>query len=520
MSSVEAGRIGPKLESSPTPQINENSAEICYCPECGARLRVVAREAVDDGDRSTLPDWLPASPVSSPLPVLPSTGPIAFAALKADGPPAPAPIGNLPAFSSLPALPSVVDDDDEPTRVVRSSAEFSAAIANEMVKASAQQTHSGQMNMGQANSTQAAAPKKPPVPVRRHHLIGQDSGQDTGQDSGQHVAAQRTSEGAVPVPMPPTPAPVGPSVTASAEPIPENVGRAAPSDMSRHPAELASVIIADDPPSPPVQEKWTDVAPASVMPAAPETLGPVATARDFRPPPKNRKAMLSIGLGIAVMGGLAFILRERSPSPQPQAAIDLDATTTKILAAQPAPEAAITEAAPPVEPSVAPPPVVTATAVAASRVSALTQSAKVDATRSESKPSEPSAEKPAASPAVKTSQPSRVTAAKNAAKPESAEQDEAAPVEKEPEFDAEEAASALDSAAERATSCRQPTDPSGTAVVTITFAPSGRVTTATIAGPPFLGTATGSCIASTMRGAKVPAFSGKFVTVRKTVTIH
>jgi len=94
------------------------------------------------------------------------------------------------------------------------------------------------------------------------------------------------------------------------------------------------------------------------------------------------------------------------------------------------------------------------------------------------------------------------------------------PAAEEEPFDAREAASAVDSAAERASSCRREADPSGTALVTITFAPSGRVTTATLAGPPFIGTATGSCIANTMRSAKVAAFSGKHVTVRKTVTIR
>lgn len=87
-------------------------------------------------------------------------------------------------------------------------------------------------------------------------------------------------------------------------------------------------------------------------------------------------------------------------------------------------------------------------------------------------------------------------------------------------FDAAEAASALSSAAARASSCRQASDPSGTAVVTITFAPSGRVTTATLSGPPFTGTSTGSCIASTMRTARVSAFSGQLVTVKKTVEVH
>lgn len=89
----------------------------------------------------------------------------------------------------------------------------------------------------------------------------------------------------------------------------------------------------------------------------------------------------------------------------------------------------------------------------------------------------------------------------------------------EPNFDAQAAEAAISAAASRAASCKQPGDPSGVAVVTITFSPSGRATTANVAGEPFAGTATGGCIAATLRGARVPAFSGEFITVKKTVTI-
>ncbi len=61
---------------------------------------------------------------------------------------------------------------------------------------------------------------------------------------------------------------------------------------------------------------------------------------------------------------------------------------------------------------------------------------------------------------------------------------------------------------------------SGTASVSITFAPSGRVTSANLQGPPFAGTPTGGCIANTLRHAKVPAFSGEYVTVTKTIVIQ
>ncbi|MCA9629830.1 MAG: hypothetical protein KC766_19295, partial [Myxococcales bacterium] len=94
------------------------------------------------------------------------------------------------------------------------------------------------------------------------------------------------------------------------------------------------------------------------------------------------------------------------------------------------------------------------------------------------------------------------------------------PAEAAGPFDVGAARAALASAAAAAGSCRKEGDPSGMAHVTITFAPSGRATSANISGPPFAGTATGGCIAATMRRAKVPPFSGGYKTVSKTVVIQ
>ncbi|HEY6728102.1 MAG TPA: hypothetical protein VI197_29035 [Polyangiaceae bacterium] len=86
-------------------------------------------------------------------------------------------------------------------------------------------------------------------------------------------------------------------------------------------------------------------------------------------------------------------------------------------------------------------------------------------------------------------------------------------------FDPSAAQAALATAAGQASSCRQDGDPTGVARVVVTFAPSGRVTSATISGPPFAGTQTGSCIARTMRGMSLPAFTGDHMTISKTVVI-
>jgi hypothetical protein len=87
-----------------------------------------------------------------------------------------------------------------------------------------------------------------------------------------------------------------------------------------------------------------------------------------------------------------------------------------------------------------------------------------------------------------------------------------------PPFDAEAASAAIRAAFTRASGCRGPSDPTGEVTVTLTYAPSGRVTTATVGGI-FAGTAVGGCIAATLRSARVPAFSGAHLTVKRTALL-
>lgn len=84
-------------------------------------------------------------------------------------------------------------------------------------------------------------------------------------------------------------------------------------------------------------------------------------------------------------------------------------------------------------------------------------------------------------------------------------------------FDQDEASASLSAAAGSAIACRGDA-PSGFAKVSVTFAPSGRVTTAVVDGP-FAGTLTGGCIAKVFRNARVHPFDGSLVTVRKTVIL-
>lgn len=101
---------------------------------------------------------------------------------------------------------------------------------------------------------------------------------------------------------------------------------------------------------------------------------------------------------------------------------------------------------------------------------------------------------------------------------------EGAPAEPEPPkslapFDPGAASSAMQAAAANAASCREPGTPAGTVRVSVTFAPTGRATTALVSGA-FAGTSVGGCIARTFRAARVEPFEGNLVTVHKTVTIR
>ncbi len=96
----------------------------------------------------------------------------------------------------------------------------------------------------------------------------------------------------------------------------------------------------------------------------------------------------------------------------------------------------------------------------------------------------------------------------------------AAAVAEGPAFDTAAARTALEAAAANASGCRRGDDPTGVAVVVVTFAPSGRATSATVTGKPFAGTQTGGCIAAAMRRVTVPPFAGQRVTVSKKVAIR
>jgi hypothetical protein len=225
-------------------------------------------------------------------------------------------------------------------------------------------------------------------------------------------------------------------------------------------------------------------------------------------------------LGLLVLlVGLGGVYRYLNPSAEPQAAAPPAQPATPEppapkVEAPPAPtqvaEAPATTAAPePTPEAAAPPAAAPATpepASPATKPAAPSYASPSPAPAAPREPSKPTSatEKPAPTPA--TTKPSSGKPSK--------------PTGPVGPFDRAAAASALSSAASQASSCKKSGDPSGTASVTVTFAPSGRVTSANISGPPFAGTATGGCIASTLRRATIPPFEGDRITVSKTVVIR
>lgn len=82
------------------------------------------------------------------------------------------------------------------------------------------------------------------------------------------------------------------------------------------------------------------------------------------------------------------------------------------------------------------------------------------------------------------------------------------------------AAVAIAAAARGAASCLGADDLRRTMAVTVSFAPSGRATRATVDGGPHRGTAAGSCIAQRLRAAVVAPFEGPAITVHTSIHVR
>jgi len=237
---------------------------------------------------------------------------------------------------------------------------------------------------------------------------------------------------------------------------------------------------------------------------APVTIGDVAPA-----PRKRRAAYWAVAvLGLLTAGALA--VHFRTPP------VLFDSYLPKLFEALslPVPSSLATASADPA------PPVPTEPEQAAP-VQEQAAGSEVEATDASATTKPDEDEAPAAPP-----EPAPEAAPAAAAQPEAPRADQPAPREDEPAadpprppFDKEAAISALTSAAAAAKGCKQPDGPTGTGRATVTFAPSGRATQASVSGA-FSGTAVGGCVAGLFRSAKIPAFSGDSVTVAKSFVVE
>lgn len=272
-------------------------------------------------------------------------------------------------------------------------------------------------------------------------------------------------------------------------------------------ADLARKAPSEPPPSPPMRRESE-----STQPAAHRTTA--AKASPGTAPPRAQKKRGGLGFvlvaGAVVAAAVAFGLSSHKAETVGTAPSPVEAER-KVAPSEPAAEAPAVEATPTAPTEAAGGNVADSPEPATRAVTAnANESAKE---KPSAKPSSAAEPKPASNGATEASHVTPSTPK--------------APITPRPEpaaagtpFDRGAAASALASAAAQASACRKDGDPSGVANVTLTFAPSGRVTTAKLSGPPFAGTATGGCIASTLRHAKIPPFDGDMVTVSKTIVVQ
>jgi predicted Zn finger-like uncharacterized protein len=141
------------------------------------------------------------------------------------------------------------------------------------------------------------------------------------------------------------------------------------------------------------------------------------------------------------------------------------------------------------------------------------ETAAADKQEATGKPATVAAAQAKATPAAQ--KPKAGGATKAAVKPDDTTKVKATPSDGVATFNKGAAIAALSRASAAASGCKRPGGPTGSGKAIVTFAPSGRVTNATISGGSFGGTSVGGCIASVFRRASVPSFSGNAVTVSK-----
>jgi predicted Zn finger-like uncharacterized protein len=267
------------------------------------------------------------------------------------------------------------------------------------------------------------------------------------------------------------------------------------------------------PPDPPEEQRRPPVPKRVEAVPTPEPLPLVRTPVSVRPasiaPEARRKPYVLYALAAAALGGGLFFLGQLSAKsdaptkPEPPTA----AKTAETRAPDPTPPATTdrTTTAPTASATTSARPVVVDAGPAPVRPDDTRPTDPKPEPKSDPKPAEPKAD---AKPEPKPDEAKPVTPPTPPPPAEGAE------------FNKDAARAALNAAAGGAASCKQEDGPVGPARVKVTFSTTGRSTQAIIDGPPFAGTAVGSCIAQKFRGLSIPPFTGDPVTVTKTLTIQ
>lgn len=300
---------------------------------------------------------------------------------------------------------------------------------------------------------------------------------------------------------------VAPDMAALAAPGLSNKPAAKPSSTSA----LDDMLMAKPSPAASLDVK---APPAAFEPAKPKS----AT---------SHRTVLFAGIGatLLVIGGVFFYVQNSSPPTEPTASLEPPTTTNEAAldtrpgqtmpANDPQPRIAKPDTAP-TEPAVLANAAPENGSAAKDGPSKPAQAGNSDKPTTQGKPSEPETTAQAPEPP----QPTGPSKAQSLAEAMAAAGKNPPPPSSGPEFNKSAATAALNGAAGSASGCRAPSDPTGVARVSVTFAPSGRATRAAVNGAPYSGTATGSCVAAAFRGLSVPAFTGDPVTVSKSVSIR
>lgn len=488
-----------------------NAGSLIHCPHCGKELRV-RLTAEDSGDR--LEKAVASESLGEPVgeAIVPNDE------LGDDEATQVLEWGSLPdAAKRRVAAPP---DDAEPMTLRRKNGSTESPEARHTPTSEAEASALAELSIEAAHGIEATPESLVPL-SERDFIASERPGRNLPLPptrGGRAALRNAIEEAPVSAGSPPLAALVRKAKATPHPPRRDHHEPAAPTQSAEADEAKPGALNALVPPADPADEQWDAPLPASRPPT--ETEAPVASLS--RPPEAAKPAPRSGGTlgflllvaGVAFVAGMAVKNAKDGESTAP--AIPAAAPIAEAKPVDPIPQPVVEEPTPAPAPQAAEQP--SETPAIASPPPALAapdnEPRRAQPTRTVHAARVSSAEQPSnnqgsdSGTASSTVLPVRsANVATDAPPPEVA-------------FDSEATTGALNAAAQRASSCRKQNDPSGVAVVTITFAPSGRVTSANISGPPFAGTETGSCIASVLRSVKVPAYSGDFMTVRKTINVQ